>query len=81
MTTTLNPVETRNVTPAPDRSTHPGPATATAAPVPPRAAVAILGTMILLILMLTAILVDTTWVNPASASQGPPAEPGAIAQR
>ncbi len=81
MTFTLNAVEIRHVTPAPDRSPASAPQTATLAPVPPRAAVAILGTMILLILMLTAILVDTTWVNPASASQAPPSDPGVIAQR
>lgn len=81
MTMTLNAVETRPVTPAPDRSATAPASTTAIAPVPPQAAVAILGTMILLILMLTAILVDTTWVNPASASQAPPAEPGAIARR
>ena len=52
------------------------PATAVAvAPVPERAAAAILGSMILLILLLVAILVQTTWVDPASASDAPPAQP------
>lgn len=69
------------MTPAPDRSPATSPATSAVAPVPPRAAVVILGTMILLILMLAAILVDTTWLNPASASQASPSDPGVIAQR
>ena len=52
------------------------PATAAAvAPVPERAAAAILGSMILLSLLLVAILVQTTWVDPASASDAPPAQP------
>jgi hypothetical protein len=57
--------------------------TATAAdptPVPERAAAAILGSMIALILLLMAILVQTTWVDPASASDMPPAEPAGYAQ-
>jgi hypothetical protein len=75
---TLTPLETRPV--APDASTA-APAPAALAPVPARAAAAILGTMILLILLLTAILVDTTWVNPASASVPPGVDAGPIAQR
>lgn len=43
-------------------------------PVPQRAAIAILGSMILLIVGLVAILVQTTWVNPASASEVPAVE-------
>ena len=43
-------------------------------PVPPRAAIAILGSMILLIVGLVAILVQTTWVNPASATEVPAVE-------
>jgi len=57
--------------------------TATAAattPVPERAAAAILGSMIALILLLMAILVQTTWVDPASASDTPPAETAGYAQ-
>jgi hypothetical protein len=58
--------------------------TTTAAPVTPavpeRAAAAILGSMIALILLLMAILVQTTWVDPASASDLPPAEPAGYAQ-
>jgi hypothetical protein len=57
--------------------------TATAAPltpVPERAAAAILGSMIALILLLMAILVQTTWVDPANASDTPPAEPAGYAQ-
>jgi hypothetical protein len=55
-------------------------ATAVAPPVPERAAAAILGSMIALILLLMAILVQTTWVDPASASDLPPAEPAGYAQ-
>lgn len=57
--------------------------TATAAalnPVPERAAAAILGSMIALILLLLALLVQTTWMDPASASDTPPAEPAGYAQ-
>jgi hypothetical protein len=50
------------------------PTAATVAPVPERAAAAILGSMIALILVLMAILVQTTWVNPASASEVLPVE-------
>jgi hypothetical protein len=51
-------------------------------PVPPRAAAVILGTMITLIVLLTAILIETTWVNPASASEAPVVEqPSTVAQR
>jgi hypothetical protein len=46
---------------------------AAVAPVPERAAIAILGSMILLIVALTVILVQTTWVNPASATEAPAA--------
>jgi hypothetical protein len=49
-------------------------------PVPERAAAAILGSMIFLILMLVAILVRTTWVDPASASDTPPAQPAGYAR-
>ena len=55
--------------------------TATIAPVPERAAAAILGSMIALILMLMAILVQTTWVDPASASDISPVETAGYAQR
>ncbi len=55
--------------------------TAAVAPVPERAAAAILGSMIFLILLLVAILVQTTWVDRASASDTPPAAPVGYAQR
>lgn len=56
--------------------------TATAVtPVPERAAAAILGTMIALILLLMAILAQTTWVDPVSASDAPPVETAGYAQR
>ena len=51
------------------------------APVPERAAAAILGSMIALILVLMAILVQTTWVDPASAADVPPVETAGYAQR
>lgn len=38
-----------------------------------REAIAILGAMVLLIVALTVLLVQTTWVNPASATETPPA--------
>ena len=59
-------------------------ATATAAvitPVPERAAAAILGSMIALILVLMGILVQTTWMTPASASDALPVEAAGYAQR
>jgi hypothetical protein len=46
-------------------------------PVPPRAAAAILGTMVLLIVLLTAILIETTWGNPASATESTATPPAA----
>jgi hypothetical protein len=51
------------------------------APVPERAAAAILGSMIALILVLMAILVQTTWVDPASAADVPTVETAGYAQR
>jgi hypothetical protein len=65
---------------APDPSTAALP-TRALAPVPPRAAAAILGTMVLLIMLLTAILIDTTWVNPVSATEAPTATPSTVAHR
>jgi hypothetical protein len=51
-------------------------------PVPPRTAAVILGTMVLLIVLLTAILIDTTWVNPVSATEAPVTQPtSTMAQR
>jgi LPS O-antigen subunit length determinant protein (WzzB/FepE family) len=50
-------------------------------PVPQRAAIAILGSMILLIVALTIILVQTTWMNPASATELPPVESEHLAGR
>jgi hypothetical protein len=56
------------------------PHAATIAPVPERAAAAILGSMIALILVLMAILAQTTWVDPARASDAPPAETAGYAR-
>ena len=61
-----------------DSSANPA---APVAPVPERAAIAILGSMILLIVALVVILVQTTWVNPASATEAPPVESEQIAGR
>ena len=55
--------------------------TAAVTPVPERAAAAILGSMIALMLMLLGILVQTTWVDPASAADVVPAEAADYAQR
>jgi len=63
-----------------DSSATPTAPHAALTPVPERAAAAILGSMIALILLLMAILVQTTWVDPASASDTPPAEPAGYAQ-
>lgn len=51
------------------------------APVPERAAAAILGSMIALILVLMAILVQTTWMDPPRATDAPPVETTGYAQR
>jgi hypothetical protein len=56
--------------------------TAPSAPVSTRVAVAVLGTMLFLILALTVLLVHSTWVNPASAAETPPAvDQSIIAER
>jgi hypothetical protein len=64
---------------APDTRATPTPTVI--APVPERAAAAILGSMIALILVLMAILVQTTWVDPASAADVPTVETAGYAQR
>ena len=46
-----------------------------------RAAMAILAAMVLLIVALTGILVETTWREPASASETVPNDPGSFARR
>jgi hypothetical protein len=51
------------------------------APVPERAAAAILGSMIALILVLMAILAQTTWQERASATDVPAVETAGFAQR
>jgi hypothetical protein len=63
-----------------DSSASPTASAAAVTPVPERAAAVILGSMIALILLLMAILVQTTWVDPASATDTPPAVPAAYAQ-
>jgi hypothetical protein len=57
-------------------------ATTALTPVPERAAAAILGSMIALILLLMGILVQATWADPANASDSPrPVEAAGYAQR
>jgi hypothetical protein len=58
-------------------------ATPPAAPVSERAAFAVLGSMILLIVALVVLLIQTTWVDPASATEAPPvaADGGSFALR
>jgi hypothetical protein len=53
------------------------------APVSERTAFAVLGSMLFLILALMILLVQTTWVDPASATEAPPvaAEGGPLALR
>ena len=62
-----------------DSRATPTAAIAAIAPVPERAA-AILGSMIVMILLLVGILVQTTWVDPASAADTPPAPTAGYAQ-
>lgn len=42
------------------------------APVSERTAFAVLGSMLFLIVALTVLLIQTTWVDPASATEAPP---------
>lgn len=55
---------------------------APAAPVSQRTAFAVLGSMLILIAALTFLLIQTTWVDPASAAEAPAAaDGGSLAQR
>lgn len=57
-------------------------ATTPASPVSERTAFAVLGSMLFLILALTFLLIQTTWVNPVSAAEPPvAADGGSLAQR
>jgi hypothetical protein len=58
-------------------STPPAPV----APVSERTAFAVLGSMVLLIVALTVVLIQTTWVDPASAAEPPSADGASLAQR
>ncbi|HUR94845.1 MAG TPA: hypothetical protein VMY76_09700 [Gemmatimonadales bacterium] len=64
-------------------SSAPAPATAPPAPVSERTAFAVLGSMLFLIVALTLLLIQTTWVDPASATEAPPiaADGGGLALR
>ncbi|MEZ0335650.1 MAG: hypothetical protein ACAI18_16765 [Gemmatimonadales bacterium] len=71
--------------PSPQTITVPSDSSATpataVAPVPQRAAIAILGSMIFLIVALLAVLVQTTWGTPASATEPPTVESENLAGR
>jgi hypothetical protein len=67
-------------------SAAPAPVSTTSTPTAPvseRTAFAVLGSMLFLILALMILLVQTTWVDPASATEAPPvaAEGGPLALR
>jgi hypothetical protein len=64
-----------------DAPTSPATASISSAPVSERIALAVLGSMLFLIVALTLLLVQTTWVDPASASQPPAADGGSLAWR
>jgi hypothetical protein len=64
---------------SPDTRATPSPTAV--APVPERAAAAILGSMIALILVLMGVLVQTTWGEPANAAEVPSVESAGYAQR
>ena len=48
-------------------------------PLSSKAAIAILGSMLFLIVTLTVLLARATWVDPAKASASPAAQQGSIA--
>ncbi|MDQ3138777.1 MAG: hypothetical protein M3Q93_14455 [Gemmatimonadota bacterium] len=68
-----------------DRSPSPAlrPVSTTTPPVSERTALAVIGSMILLMLALTILLFQATWVDPASATEAPPhaTEGGALSPR
>lgn len=67
-----------------DSSSTPAPASPPAFPTAPlseRTAFAVLGSMLFLIVALTIMLVQTTWVDSASAAEPPAADGGTLAQR
>ena len=64
---------------APDSSA--ASASAPAAPLSERTAFAVLGSMVLLIVALTVLLIQTTWVDSASAAEPPAADGTSLAQR
>lgn len=76
-----NPVSADRGNDAP--SSTPSTATSPVAPVFERTAFAVLGSMLLLIVALVVLLIQTTWVDPASATEAPPvaADGGSFALR
>lgn len=57
------------------------PPAAPAAPLSERAAYAVLGSMLLLIVALAILLAQTTWIDSASAAEPPAADGSSLAQR
>ncbi|MEO7475426.1 MAG: hypothetical protein ABIY46_08825 [Gemmatimonadales bacterium] len=57
---------------SPDSSAPASAAAATTSAMSERTAFAVLGSMVLLIVALTFLLMQTTWVDPASATEAPP---------
>jgi len=51
------------------------------APVSERTAFAVLGSMVLLIVALTVLLIQTTWIDSASAAEPPAADGTSLAHR
>jgi hypothetical protein len=58
-------------------SPNPGPT----APLSERTAMAVLGSMLVLIVALTLLLIQTTWVDAISAAEPPATADGSLAQR
>ena len=64
----------------PDDSSAAAPS-APPAPLTERTAFAVLGSMLFLIVALTVLLIQTTWVDSASAAEPPAADGASLAQR
>jgi hypothetical protein len=65
-----------------DSNTPAATSAAPSAPVSERAAMAVLGSMLIMIVALTLLLIQTTWVDSISAAEPPAvADGGSLAQR
>jgi hypothetical protein len=64
-----------------DAPASPAPACVPTAPLSERTALAVLGSMLVLIVALTLLLLESTWVDPASAAEPPAADGGSLAWR